>query len=370
MPAIPRQVRRQQQRFSNESEPNHRDSKQVVECGGELYWAVDFTSAGFPIGLRLSEMEAMQEHDAREGNVGWVIAKDALRQSFGPEADIGRVTKIGEGMAHETFAAQIELYPDERGTSGTYTVELPSRRAGVNHPPMSDLQTLLHRVSTQTDAIRVPTVIASISTVRGMAVVRPYFDGIPMDLRAGRQPCVKPHEIIAQVASVIHAVDVAGLELSGHRTRRAHAEAEIATAFGLPELEAAEAWAHEHLPADEPASLVHGDLLGQNILLHPTQPPAVIDWEFTGLGDPAYDLAVVTRGKPKPFDMIEGFQRLLEAYSAAGGANIAPSDVRLYELCLVARWYKETVLEEGPLSASHVLGNLRNVLKHAVQAAS
>jgi len=368
--AIPRQVRRQQLRFTDASEPNLRDSEHVVECGGELYWAVDFTSAGFPIGLRLSEMEAMQERDAREGNVGWVIAKDALRQIFGPEADIGRVTKIGEGMSHESFAAQIEFYPDERGTSGAYTVELPSRRAEVNRLPVSDLRALLQRVSTQTDAIRVPTVIASVPTVRGMAVVRPYFQGIPMDLRAGRQPSVKPHEIVAQVASVIHAVDVAGLELPGHRTRRAHAEAEIATAFGLPELEAAEQWAHEHLPADEPATLVHGDLLGQNILLHPTLPPIVIDWEFAGLGDPAYDLAVVTRGKPKPFDMIKGFQQLLEAYSAAGGASIAPSDVRLYELCFVARWYKETALEKGRLSASHMLGNLRNVLKHAVQAAS
>ena len=27
-----------------------------VECGGELYFAVDFTPAGFPIGLRREEM--------------------------------------------------------------------------------------------------------------------------------------------------------------------------------------------------------------------------------------------------------------------------------------------------------------------------
>jgi len=370
MPAIPRLVKRQQQRFTDASEPNLRDYEEVVECGGELYWAVDFTSGGFPIGLRLSEMEAMQERDARGCGAGWVIAKDALRRTFGSDADIGRVTKIGEGLSHETFAAQIDFYPDKQSTSGAYTVELPSRRAEVRHPPMSDLQALLLRVSAQTDAIRVPTVIASVPTIRGMAVVRPYFDGIPMDLRAERQPGVKPHEVIAQVASVIHAVDVAGLELPGHRTRRAHAEAEIATAFGLPELEAAEKWAHEHLPADEPATLVHGDLLGQNILLHPTLPPAVIDWEFAGLGDPAYDLAVVTRGKPKPFDMIKGFQRLLEDYSVTGGASIAPSDVRLYELCLVARWYKETALEKGRPNASHVLGNLRNVLERAVQAAS
>ena len=79
---------------------------------------------------------------------------------------------------------------------------------------------------------------------------------------------------------------------------------------------------NEHLLAAEPATLVHGDLLGQNILLHPTQPPTVIDWEFADLGDPAYDLAVVTRGKPKPFDMIKGLQRLLEAYSGVPSMGV------------------------------------------------
>ncbi len=360
--------KRQQRRFVNDCEPNLRDSEEVVECGGELYWAVDFTSAGFPLGLRVSEMEAMQEHEAREGSAGWILAKDALRQIFGPEADIGRVTKIGEGLSHESFAAQVRLFPDKQGTSGAYTVELPSLRAEGEQQARSDLASLLERVSTQTDAIRVPAMVAQVQTVRGIAIVRPYFDGIPMDLRAGRQPGVKPHEVVGKVAAIIHAVNVAGLGLPGHSTRRAHAQAEITTAFGLPALSEAEDWARRHLPADEPSRLVHGDLLGQNILLHPTQPPTVLDWEYAGLGDPAYELAVVTRGKQKPFEMPQGFQRLLEAYSAAGGTVISPSDIRLYELCLVARWYKEALRQHGPVGASHVLGNLSNVLRRAVQS--
>lgn len=367
---LTRQQKRQQQRFVNDCEPKLRDSEEVVECGGELYWAVDFTSAGFPLGLRLSEMEAMHESNARQGSVGWASARDALRQIFGPEADIGRVTKIGEGLSHESFAAQVKFLPDKQGASGSYTVELPSRRAEGAQQPRSDLPALLERVSTQTDAIRVPSIVAYVHTVRGMAIVRPYFEGIPMDLRVGRQPGVNPHEVVAKVAAIIHTVDVTGLELPGHPTRRAHAQAEIATAFGLPELGEAEDWAYEHMPADEPSTLVHGDLLGQNILLHPTEPPTVLDWEYAGLGDPAYDLAVVTRGKQKPFDMLRGFQRLLEAYSAAGGTIIPPSDIRLYELCLVARWYKEAVQAQGPGCAGHILGNLRNVLRRAVQAGS
>ncbi len=41
----------------------------------------------------------------------------------------------------------------------------------------------------------------------------------------------------------------------------------------------------EHLPPATPSTLVHGDLLGQNILLGLSKPDAVIDWEYAQLGD-------------------------------------------------------------------------------------
>jgi aminoglycoside phosphotransferase (APT) family kinase protein len=59
-------------------------------------------------------------------------------------------------------------------------------------------------------------------------------------------------------------------------------------------LEAAEArdaraWALAHLPPADPSSVLHGDLLGQNILLDPgaSLPFALIDWEYALRGDPA-----------------------------------------------------------------------------------
>ena len=75
----------------------------------------------------------------------------------------------------------------------------------------------------------------------------------------------------------------------------------------------------EHVPPDEPSVLLHGDLLGQNILLAVDGPHHVIDWEYATRGDPAYDLAIVTRGVKQPFQIAGGLDRLRDAYRAQSG---------------------------------------------------
>jgi aminoglycoside phosphotransferase (APT) family kinase protein len=80
---------------------------------------------------------------------------------------------------------------------------------------------------------------------------------------------------------------------------------------------------------------------GQNILLDPFERPAVIDWEYAQWGDPARDLAIVTRGVRQPFQIDGGLNRLLAAYRAYGGADVEVADVRFYELCLALGWMRD-----------------------------
>jgi len=68
--------------------------------------------------------------------------------------------------------------------------------------------------------------------------------------------------------------------------------------------------------------ILHGDLLGQNILLGPGDRPTVIDWEYARYGDPAYDLAIVTRGVKRPFQVVDGLARLIDAYQRYGGSEV------------------------------------------------
>jgi aminoglycoside phosphotransferase (APT) family kinase protein len=197
------------------------------------------------------------------------------------------------------------------------------------------------------------------------------------------------------------------VDLRGFPTRRAHGLSELEQLEGFPELSEAYTWALEHLPPDEPSVLIHGDLLGQNILVGAwgegrqrrpeasnVQPEsdnglAVIDWENAMLGDPAYDLAIVTRGSRTPFRMDRGLECLLEAYAnfgvlgegrqrrpeapnvQTGQRSIAAHEVHFYELCLLARWYRDAFYGNGSgESAGSLLGQLRNVLARARRASS
>lgn len=173
-------------------------------------------------------------------------------------------------------------------------------------------------------------------------------------------PMVSPWEVVARVASAIHRINPSKvLARVENATRRddaldaARTFDEAARAVGaLPKpIAAARAWVHEHLPPAEPAALLHGDLLGQNILLVPGEAPFVIDWEFSRAGDPAHDLAIVTRGKRDPIKAGGGLRPLLDEYRSAGGCNLTASDVRLYELCMVTSWFVRSV--ESPDDAAH-----------------
>ncbi|MGK3982615.1 phosphotransferase [Sorangium sp. So ce136] len=259
------------------------------------------------------------------------------------------MSRVGHGLSSEVYAAHIELVPDPEGRSGAYVALLPV--AGSASRALASWQregALLERVAARTSAIRVPTLTAIVSIGGGNVVVRPYLDGIPLDLRAGRQPGVAPWEVVARVAATVHAIDVDDIPgLGGHATRRAHALSEISVLHGIPELREAEQWALAHLPEEEPSTLVHGDLLGQNILLHWEKPFAVIDWEYATRGDPAYDMAIVTRGARRPFQIDHGLTRLLDAYAAQGRPRIEASAVRLYELCLAGRWHRNALEGKG-----------------------
>jgi aminoglycoside phosphotransferase (APT) family kinase protein len=94
--------------------------------------------------------------------------------------------------------------------------------------------------------------------------------------------------------------------------------------------------------------LVHGDVLPQNVI-HPVPweeaAPAVIDWEFACVGDPAYDFAILFRGTRKLLGLTAGRRLVTEAYQEAGGA--APSSLRIaaHELTLLLACMGE---ERGP----------------------
>jgi hypothetical protein len=131
-------------------------------------------------------------------------------------------------------------------------------------------------------------------------------------------------------------------------------------------------WKHQHRMLGPGADAVGDHLLqvrGRNTVLVFGIDDDSMSLDYACLGDPAYDLAIVTRGSRDPFKTAGGLNKLLDAYREHGG-DVTAAAVHLHELCLVASWYRNALEERGgEAQAQQYLGQLRNILRRAERAA-
>jgi aminoglycoside phosphotransferase (APT) family kinase protein len=303
------------------------EGEEWIECGGHGVWAAGFTEAGFPDGLH--EHERRDAFERFSGEAGWAGGK----------------------------VAEIAVLLPRRGCDSA--IDERTRKEAR----------LLVDLAKMDLPFRVPRALAVYADVDHLALVRSFEPGVELDLRAGRQGRVRSWETVAGIAAAIHRVAPESIPwlVPRYATRLDHARAAIAELDDLPESEMADAraWMHDQLPRATPSKLVHGDLLGQNILLGRCGPDTVIDWEYAQFGDPAYDLAIVTRGVRRPFQIEGGMDLLLEAYARAGGAEVERKHVRLHELALAARWYRDALNGQSPHAPAQQLQFLRTLLRRA-----
>jgi aminoglycoside phosphotransferase (APT) family kinase protein len=104
------------------------------------------------------------------------------------------------------------------------------------------------------------------------------------------------------VAARIHRVDFARIGLGDYGKPASYLTRQVtrwtqqylaARARPIAPMDALSTWLTEHVPAEEPATLTHGDLRMDNLVFHPTEPHvvAVLDWELSTLGNPLADIA-------------------------------------------------------------------------------
>lgn len=353
--------------------------------GGQLMLEIGTTEGGAPYGLTMEEFRRANESSDRRR--GWATAKRVLREALprepsGPykggreDEDIGWVRHLGSGLSYDAYYVECLVQRGPASESAILVVRLPRRHAtaGLAERALRELRVLQH-LGTQQVPLRLPRVLGAVPTTCGLAFVQEAVFGTPLDPRSGRQPWVKPWEVVAEVAAACHAVDPQPLlsAIPSHPTRRDHALSNLTVLEKLkfPEASEALAWARENVPPPEPSCLLHGDLLGQNIILDDegSEPPGLLDWEYAEVGDPADDLAIVTRGARRPFQVSGGLERLMDCYNHRTGRRITVREVRLHELCLKAQLLLGTMQRYGDDSPAAECGRrefgglLRRVLE-------
>jgi aminoglycoside phosphotransferase (APT) family kinase protein len=295
----------------------------------------------------------------RKKGTAWLAAKSAIataaKAHLGDDADIdvGWVRKIGDGLFRDVYAASVDAYTDDGQIELDAAALLPRWDAPRETDDGARREAALLREFANLEIpFRIPGWAQVVEESRRTILVRECLPGIPLDAFIDRRTDIAPWEVIGELAAEVHAIPAETLEslLPAHATRRAHAEAcleEVDEIAGDPVADDAVAWIRAHLPPDVPAKLIHGDLLGQNILLDFENPLALIDWEYSRLGDPAYDLAIVTRGRKQPFKRLHGLQKLLDAYNEAAEQQLRPADIHVYEIYLYLTWFMESSRGEG-----------------------
>lgn len=148
--------------------------------------------------------------------------------------------------------------------------------------------------------------------------------------------------IVSRVAADIHRLEIERFpHLPSSNSRTEHvksrlAELDEALFAEFPLANEVRQWIAAEMPSNDRSCVLHGDLLSQNLLCdrpafaQEDAPVGVVDWEMAQVGDPAYDLAIVSRGDRKVLGVKDGLKVLVGDYLEFGGQPISLTDVRLH----------------------------------------
>lgn len=260
----------------------------------------------------------------------------------------GRISYRGEGIGHDNYIFQVgeELFVLRMGKRyRSIRTEREARRSLLREAET------LQRVAECDFPFPTPefVCIAEDEDSEPVGMIETFVEGTPLSFFDS-----SPHQetrfgTIAEIAATVHRLPKAAFgHLEAASDRRSHVlglldELPETVFAAYPIAAAVRDWILAHLPEGPPVVL-HGDLLPQNLLLDfaDTREIAVIDWESAQIGDPAYDLAIVTRGSRKPLREAGGFQLLLDAYNKQAAEPVSAAAVRVHELLLHLNWLAET----------------------------
>ncbi len=278
---------------------------------------------------------------------------------FGPDVEVdGRLAHINQGLWHDNYrfyvsGKQLSAEQNEQ----EYILRILQRRYDWQQGDEPTLRLIresktLQALETTPFGHPIPKFVCLVKQADGdvIGLIETSLKGFTLE-RKRDEDTVK---IVARVAANVHRLRVESFpHLSHTDSRQQHilerlSESAPHLATEFPIVGDVRRWVEDYAQTTEGISCVlHGDLLPQNLLqdfcsMDPKDADvAVVDWEMAAIGDPAYDLAIVSRGNRKVHGVANGLRRLHDYYAEAGGQQISTMDVRVHELLLIMHWLDE-----------------------------
>ena len=297
------------------------------------------------------------------------LIERALRElpQFGGETVVdGKIRSIHEGMWHQNFCFWIDRAKNASTEQGYFLRLLDNRhewQQGKEPRERLDREAETLRVLRELEFDRpTPEFVCFVGEENErIGMIETALNGASLD-KWNRDGLLVN---IASVAASVHAQPVDRFpHLNRYESRKHHLQADLDQTDEqvFEEFEIARQvrdWITDYQPSSADVALLHGDLLPQNILIFlgeyfDKQPSlSIVDWEMACIGDPAYDLAIVSRGRKK-VQQAGSLKTFVDEYSAAGGTSVTVRDVRAYELLLCLGWLVEAWQEhQKPTLSGH-----------------
>ena len=275
----------------------------------------------------------------------------------------GKMEWVESGLYHDNYHFRIsgtDLHKEWKEKSLMLRIcsrKSPLRTADEAGSYLNREAKTLRRLKNAGFGFQTPGLICTVNadSDHPIGLIETWVRGIPLTLYKGSIHRNRIILTIAGVAVSVHQLDTGQFDhLKAYENSKAHILDELSSLSPelYKEFSAAlrvKEWILSRLPENRPSVVVHGDLLPQNILCFEAPDGwqvALIDWEFAEIGDPASDLAVVTRGDRKLMGIKNGLHLLMESYRHAGGIELSADDVRIHELLLCLNWLQESAEAE------------------------
>ena len=306
------------------------------------------------------------------------LIESSLRQQPGFQGNFQLKEKIwilGDGLFHKSYAFE----------AGDQKLVLRLARLECGLQSRTEAIAGVRRESKTLQALQslefpfaIPELICLVTDDSGESIglIESAVEGLPLNYLSRGFNAESQLKTIALAASATHRLPKSKFtHLAQRADSRTHVLEELnvlpASLFGeFGEAAMAREWILCNLAEARTSTVLHGDLLPQNLLfaIADDREIAVVDWECAQIGDAAYDLAIVTRGVRRPLGVANGLQRLVLIYNETAEQQISPSAVVVHELLLHLHWLAESQTENRPggHGPEHYAGLLGSILRRAL----